>query len=117
MWKIWLAIGVGGTVGVITIFTGIMNQARLAVILYRAIISIVLMGGISFALALLGEKFLLPYLLHTGPSLNNETAKEAEAKNSEEQAAGEEEVTEEKEQAEFSPFTAENLNRVSPPNS
>lgn len=119
MWKIWLAIGAGGIVAIVTVLMGIINQARFAVILYRAVVSIALIGGGTFCMAVLGERFLLPYLLHQDVSLTNVDVaeKQKESRGDTEDQDIENEESLDQKQAEFSPFTAENLNRVSPPNS
>ena len=119
MWKIWLGLGVASVAGVITILMGIITQARFTVIFYRAAGAIMVLGGFSYLIAILYEKVLLPYLLHKNFSAQDEEKidqQEDEVKNenkNEEITQSNEEITQNK----FSPFTTENLNRVSPPNS
>lgn len=125
MLKIWLAIGLAMTVAVIIIFMGIMNQARFTVILYRTIISIGIFASCGYILGMIYETKFLPYakkLLET--DVNNqehqrdEDTVQATGKDDNSIDDYSDDLAEKKEEADFAPFTTDNLKRVvSPPNS
>lgn len=114
MLKIWLAAGLAAIVAVITIVTGFLNQARFIVILYRTVISLIISGCIGYAAGVFFQRVWLPYLLRKNIEKEQSVMK-AEVPQTEENP--EEAMNENTEKTEFAPFTAENLNRVSPPNS
>ena len=123
--KIWLAIGLALTVAVIIIFMGIMNQARFTVILYRTIISIGIFASCGYIIGMVCETRFLPYakkLLETDVnSPADDSEKNAMKITSEEEAGMDEDpehLIEEPKEADFAPFTTDNLKHVvSPPNS
>ena len=122
--KIWLAIGLALTVAAIIIFMGMMNQARFTVILYRTIISIGIFASCGYIIGLVFETRFLPYakkLLETDVNNLADHSDENAMKisNEEEATIGETDLlAEEQKEADFAPFTTDNLKHVvSPPNS
>ncbi len=119
--KIWLAIGLALTVAMIIILMGIMNQARFTVILYRTIFSIGIFASCGYIIGMVCETRFLPYakkLLET--DVNNQYDNEMKTIDEEEASidVDPEHLTEEQKEAEFAPFTTDNLKHVvSPPNS
>lgn len=116
MLKIWLAIGLAAIVAVITMLMGLINQARFTVILYRTIISIAVFGSCGYLMGIVFDKKIMPYIIR----LNSKQEQEISENQSLEENMDnnrDETVSEKIEATAFAPFTADNLNRVSPPNS
>lgn len=113
MWKMWLAFGLAGAAVLITVIIGFINGIRFSVILYRAVVSFFLLSGGVFLTAVVCERFLIPYLQGKQAAQESISVPDSESM----ETAPLEEIDEEAKQAEFSPLTAESLNRVSPPGS
>lgn len=111
MLKIWLAIGLALIAAVITMVMGLTNQARFTVILYRTIISIAMCASCGYLIGIVCEKKIVPYFIRLNAKQEEESEEEILAENRDET------VSEKIEATAFAPFTADNLNRVSPPNS
>lgn len=121
--RIWLAIGLAAIVAVITIFMGIINQARFTVILYRTLISIGIFASFGYVMGVVGEKFFLSYVKKALESekLSDEKNEEfIQNETNEANISGDslDSLKEEQKEADFAPFTTDNFKRVvSPPNS
>lgn len=101
MLKLYIALCLALVVGIFTLIIGFLNDARLATILYRTIISMVVFGGCGYFLGGVAENFLHSLLARFNiidPEVDN---------------ISEQEITDQPPNTTpFSPFTSENLERV-----
>lgn len=104
MWKIWVALGLATIASVMSISMGWINQARAAVILYRMLVAFAVSFCAGYAACFAAEKHLVPLLL----------AKRESGETAQAQEAHEEPSAQVKEEG-FTPLTADDLTRVSPP--
>lgn len=109
MWKIWVALGLAAIASVMSIAMGWINQARVAVILYRMLVAFAVSFCAGYAACFVAERYLVPRLLarREGEGDEGEAEEEERQTRAEPSAQAEEEG--------FTPLTADDLTRVSPP--
>jgi len=57
MAKLWFALGLALVVAALTLIIGLLQDARIATVIYRMLVSFVVFGAIGYFLALAGGKF------------------------------------------------------------
>lgn len=125
MLRIWLALLFSITAVIMIGLLGMINHARISVVLFRMVVSIAICTGIGVIAGFVYEKQILPYMqknLKTDVESSNDSEliqeeKEELAENAAFSLETKESQDEKKELEEFAPFTTENFKRVSPPNS
>lgn len=110
MWKIWVALGLAAVASVMSIVMGWINQARVAAILYRMLVAVFVSFCAGYGMCFLAQRYLAPRFLaqaaERGASGNETPADGSDASG---EAAAEERAES------FTPLTADDLTRVSPP--
>ena len=110
MWKIWVALGLAAVVAVVSALTGWINQARVTVILYRMLVAVFVSFCAGYGLCFLTQRYLAPrFLAQAGNGGADEAEASSESVDASAGAAAEENAEP------FTPLTADDLTRVSPP--
>ncbi len=104
MLKLYISLCLALVVGTLTLTNGILHDARLAIIAYRVVISVVLFGIIGYALGIVGEKFYREMI-----------AKSREHRQDSEVVSTKSNDHEVIPESEFSPFASDSFEQISRP--
>lgn len=111
MLKLRMALYLALIVGTLTLINGVWHDARMATIIYRVMISVVLFGVVGYGLGVMGDKI---YREVVAKRIAEEKEKEVTLG---EQAniVNEQNNNEVTPEAEFSPFASEHFEQISRP--
>lgn len=104
MLKLYISLCLALVVGTLTLTNGILHDARMATIIYRVVISVVLFGIVGYGLGALGEK------------IYRELVAKDIAQGQDIDIVSEEPINDEVvPESEFSPFASDNFEQISRP--
>lgn len=112
MWKVWVACILAAVAAGMCVVMGWLSQARITVILYRLLIAAAVSFSAAYGMCFALEKYLVPRFLAEAGKAGS--AEDGEAPSESVPVSDEEAAAEAKEEA-FTPLTADDLTRVSPP--
>lgn len=108
MLKLRIALCLALVVGTLTLTNGLLHDARMATIIYRVVISVVLFGVIGYVLAVVGERFYKSVM-------EKNIAQGQPADIVSEQSSDDDKNSESEAESEFSPFASDNFEQIARP--